>query len=198
MVIFLADTKLNLGPAYLRPGFAFGGSCLPKDVRALTHLARSEAVDTPVLSNLIRSNESHLQRALELITEDGRRRIGIFGLAFKAGTDDLRESPMVELSERLIGKGFDVRIYDANVALSRLVGANRAFISQRLPHLEQLLVDDVDALLEHGEVLVAGSRTSEIVEALARSSPSQLIVDLVRLPDADLKRGEANYRGIAW
>ena len=105
---------------------------------------------------------------------------------------------MVELSERLIGKGFDVRIYDANVALSRLVGANRAFISQRLPHLEQLLVDDVDALLEHGEVLVAGSRTSEIVEALARSSPSQLIVDLVRLPDADLKRGEANYRGIAW
>jgi len=198
MDVFLADTKLNLGPAYLRPGFAFGGSCLPKDVRALTHLARSEAVDTPVLSNLIRSNDSHLQRALELITEDGRRRIGIFGLAFKAGTDDLRESPMVELSERLIGKGFDVRIYDANVALSRLVGANRAFISQRLPHLEQLLVDDVDALLEHGEVLVAGSRTSEIVEALARSSPSQLIVDLVRLPGADLRRGEANYRGIAW
>jgi GDP-mannose 6-dehydrogenase len=198
MDIFLADTKLNLGPAYLRPGFAFGGSCLPKDVRALTHLARSEAVDTPILSNLIRSNDSHLQRALELITKDGRRRIGIFGLAFKAGTDDLRESPMVELSERLIGKGFDVKIYDANVALSRLVGANRAFISQRLPHLEQLLVDDVDALLEHGEVLVAGSRSPEIVEALARSSPRQLIVDLVRLPAADEKRGQANYRGIAW
>jgi GDP-mannose 6-dehydrogenase len=198
MDIFLADTKLNLGPAYLRPGFAFGGSCLPKDVRALTHLARSEAVDTPVLSNLIRSNDSHLQRALDLITKDGRRRIGIFGLAFKAGTDDLRESPMVELSERLIGKGFDVKIYDANVALSRLVGANRAFISQRLPHLEQLLVDNVDALLEHAEVLVAGSRTPEIVDALARSSSSQLVVDLVRLPDADEKRGRANYRGIAW
>lgn len=198
MDIFLADSKLNLGPAYLRPGFAFGGSCLPKDVRALTHLARSNVVDTPVLANLIRSNESHLQRALDLITGDGRRGVGIFGLAFKSGTDDLRESPMVELAERLIGKGFDLKIFDANVALSRLVGANRAYISERLPHIDQLLVDDVDAVLNHGEVLIVGSRTPEVLAALARISPEQLVIDLVRLPDTEQLRGRDNYRGIAW
>ena len=198
MDIFLADSKLNLGPAYLRPGFAFGGSCLPKDVRALTYLARSNAVDIPVLANLIRSNESHLQRALDLITGDGRRRVGMFGLAFKSGTDDLRESPMVELAERLIGKGFDLRIFDANVALSRLIGANRAYISDRLPHIDQLLLDNVDSVLDHGEVLIVGSRTPEVLAALARISPDQLVIDLVRLPDAEKLRGHENYRGIAW
>lgn len=198
MDIFLADTKLNLGPAYLRPGFAFGGSCLPKDVRALTHLARRNFVDIPLLANLIRSNESHLQRALDLLINGGHRRIGIFGLAFKSGTDDLRESPMVELAERLIGKGFDVKIFDENVTLSRLVGANRAFISERLPHINHLLVDDVDAVLEHGETLVVGTRTPRVIDALTRRSPTQQVVDLVRLPDAADLRGQDSYRGIAW
>lgn len=161
MDVFLSDAKLNLGPAYLRPGFAFGGSCLPKDVRALTHIARRNVVDIPLLGNVIPSNESHLQRALSLIIGNGRRRVGIFGLAFKTGTDDLRESPMVELAERLIGKGFDVKIFDSNVALSRLVGANRVYIKDRLPHIGELLVDDIRAVRDHGEVLVVGARSQE-------------------------------------
>lgn len=198
MDIFLSDTKLNLSAAYLRPGFAFGGSCLPKDVRALTHIALRNVVDTPVLGNLLRSNESHLQRALDLVLRDGRRKVAIFGLAFKAGTDDLRESPMVEFTERLIGKGFDVRIFDANVALSRLVGANRAYINERLPHISELLVEDIDAALDHGELLIIGARSPEALEALARSSSEQMVIDLVRVPDADRLRERNNYRGIAW
>ena len=158
MEIFLSDTKLNISPAYLRPGFAFGGSCLPKDLRALTHAARRNDVDVPLLANLLASNEVHLRRAVDLVVADGRRKVGIFGLSFKPGTDDLRESPMVELAERLIGKGFDLKIYDANVALSRLMGANRTYIEEQLPHIGELLTDDVDAVLEHGEVLIAGSR----------------------------------------
>lgn len=198
MDIFLADTKLNLGPAYLRPGFAFGGSCLPKDVRALNHIARRNIVDAPLLGNLLRSNESHLQRAVDLITGDARRKVGIFGLSFKPGTDDLRESPLVELAERLFGKGFDVKIFDANVALSRLVGANRAYISQRLPHIGQLLTDDIDEVLGHGEILIVGSREPEVLHAIARRSSDQLVIDLVRIPDAQQWRNRENYRGIAW
>lgn len=198
MDIFVSDTKLNLGPAYLRPGFAFGGSCLPKDVRALTHIARRNIIDIPLLANLLPSNESHLQRALNLVTADGRRRVGLFGLSFKAGTDDLRESPMVELAERLIGKGFDVKIFDSNVAYSRLIGANRAYISQRLPHIGDLLNDDIDAVRHHAEVLIVGSRAPEVVEAVANATPDQLVIDLVRLPDAEQLRGSENYRGIAW
>lgn len=198
MDIFLADTKLNLGPAYLRPGFAFGGSCLPKDVRALNHIARRNIVDTPLIGNLLRSNESHLQRALDLVIADGRRKVGIFGLSFKSGTDDLRESPLVELAERLIGKGFEVKVFDANVTLSRLVGANRAYISERLPHIGQLLVDDLDAVLRHGEILIVGSRTPEVCDAVTRRAADQLVIDLVRLPDAKQLNGSGSYRGIAW
>lgn len=198
MDIFLSDTKLNLGPSYLRPGFAFGGSCLPKDVRALTHIARQYVVDAPLLGNILPSNQSHLQRALNLIVNEERRKVGMFGLSFKAGTDDLRESPLVELAERLVGKGFDVKIFDANVALSRLMGANRAYITQRLPHLGDLLVEDIDTVLRHGEIIIVGSRTPEVLDAVARSGPDQLIIDLVRLPDAENWRGRRNYRGIAW
>ncbi|MCW1960041.1 MAG: nucleotide sugar dehydrogenase [Mycobacterium sp.] len=198
MDIFLADSKLNLSGAYLRPGFAFGGSCLPKDVRALTHVARRSAVDIPLLGNLIRSNESHLHRALDLVMSEGKRKVSMFGLSFKSGTDDLRESPMVELAERLIGKGFDVKIFDSGVAYSRLVGANRAYIDERLQHIGDLLVEDIGAVLEHGEVLVVGSKTPEIVQALGRRAPDQVVIDLVRLPDADQLRGEEHYRGIAW
>lgn len=198
MDIFLADTKLNVSAAYLRPGFAFGGSCLPKDLRALSHVARQNAVDIPVLGNVLRSNNSHLHRALDLIVNEGRRKVSLFGLSFKSGTDDLRESPMVELTERLIGKGFDVRIFDSGVSYSRLVGANRAYIDERLRHVGELLVEDIHAVLSHGEVLVVGSKTPEIVSALGRRRPNQVIVDLVRLPDAESLRVEGDYRGIAW
>lgn len=198
MDIFVADTKLNLGPAYLRPGFAFGGSCLPKDVRALNDAARRNNVDAPVLANLLNSNESHLRRAIDLVVADGRRNVGVFGLSFKPGTDDLRESPMVELVERLIGKGFQVKVYDAEVSLSRLIGANRAYINDRVPHIGDLLVDDVNAVLDHADVAVVASRAPEIVEVLVGIGSDQLIVDLVRLPNSAQLAAGANYRGIAW
>ena len=198
MDIFLSDTKLNISPAYLRPGFAFGGSCLPKDLRALTHTARSNDVDTPLLANVLVSNEVQLRHAVDLVIADGRRKVGIFGLSFKPGTDDLRESPMLELAERLIGKGFDVRIYDANVILSRLIGANRSYIDERLPHIGELLIDSVDAVVEHGEVLIVASRAPEIVDALGQAGDDRLIVDLVRLPNAGQLRDTPNYQGIGW
>ena len=198
MEIFLADTKLNISTAYLRPGFAFGGSCLPKDVRALTHTARRNDLDVPLLTNLLVSNESHLRRAVDLVLDAGRHCVGMFGLSFKPGTDDLRDSPMLELAERLIGKGFDVKIYDANVVLSRLTGANEAYIRQQLPHIGDLLTDDVTAVLDHGEVLIVGSREPEVVDAIGRAGPDRLIVDLVRLPDAARLRGTQNYQGIGW
>jgi GDP-mannose 6-dehydrogenase len=196
--LFLADTKLNISPAYLRPGFAFGGSCLPKDVRALTHAARTHDVDVPVLSNVLVSNETHLRRTVDLITSYDRRRIGVFGLSFKAGTDDLRESPLVELVERLSGKGYDIRIYDPNVSLSWLVGANRAYLDDRLPHISELLTDDLASVLAHAEVCVVGSRAPEVVAAIDDGDPERIVVDLVRLPDATQRRSTPTYAGIAW
>ncbi len=198
MDVFVSDTKLNISPAYLRPGFAFGGSCLPKDLRALTHTARSNDIDTPLLANVLASNEVRLRHAVDLVIADGRRKVGIFGLSFKPGTDDLRESPMLELAERLIGKGFDVKIHDANVIVSRLIGANRSYIDERLPHIGELLVDDVDAVVAHGEVLIVASRAPEVLDALSRAGSERLIIDLVRLPDAGQRRETANYQGIGW
>jgi GDP-mannose 6-dehydrogenase len=197
MDVFLADRKLNISPAYLRPGFAFGGSCLPKDLRGLVYAARKADVSVPLLSHVLPANDAHLQRAFELVTAPGRRRIGVFGLSFKPGTDDLRESPLVELAERLLGKGYDLRIYDANVSLSRLVGANRAYIAERLPHLGDLLADSVEEVLEHAEVCVVGSKDVPVLEALARAG-DRVIVDLVRLPDAETQRGRRDYTGIGW
>jgi GDP-mannose 6-dehydrogenase len=198
MDIFLADTKLNISPAYLRPGFAFGGSCLPKDVRALNHTARQNDLDLPVLANVLASNETQVRRAVDIVMSLGRRKVGIFGLSFKAGTDDLRESPMVELAERLIGKGHDVRIYDAQVALSRLIGANRAYIEERLPHIGELLTSDIDDVLAHGEVFIAGTAEPRIVEAIDRLGPGQTVIDLVRLPGAAERRLRPGYIGLGW
>ncbi|WP_157556666.1 nucleotide sugar dehydrogenase [Nocardia acidivorans] len=198
MDIFLADTKLNISPAYLRPGFAFGGSCLPKDVRALTHTARQHDLELPVLQNVLASNESQLRRAVDMVIGLGRRRVGIFGLSFKSGTDDLRESPMVEFAERLLGKGYDVRIYDANVALSRLMGANRAFIEERLPHIGELLTDDIATVLAHGEIFIAGSAEPEVVSAIDGLGPEHTVIDLVRLPGAATRRQRPGYLGIGW
>jgi GDP-mannose 6-dehydrogenase len=197
MDIFLADTKLNLSAAYLRPGFAFGGSCLPKDVRALVDLARRRSVDIPLLAGLIPANEAHVRRAVDLVVACGRRRVALLGLSFKAGTDDLRESPLVELAERLIGKGYDLRIHDANVSLSRLTGANRKHIAEHLPHIDRLLTDDLAEVVAHGEVLVVGAATPEIAESVARID-DRPVIDLVRLPDAAPRRGDENYIGICW
>jgi GDP-mannose 6-dehydrogenase len=196
--IFLSDTKLNISPTYLRPGFAFGGSCLPKDVRALTHTARQHDIDIPMLSNLLASNEAQIRRAVEMITSYGKRKIGIFGLSFKSGTDDLRESPLVELAERLTGKGYELQIFDSNVAHSRLIGANRAFLEERLPHISHVLTDDADAVLAHAEICVVATKDPQVLKAIDNARPDQFIIDLVRLPDAAERRGSDHYTGIAW
>ena len=197
MDVFHADRKLNISAAYLRPGFAFGGSCLPKDLRGLVYAARRADVSVPLLSHVLPSNEEHLRRALELVTASGRRKIGLFGLSFKPGTDDLRESPLVEIAERLLGKGYDLRIHDANVALSRLMGANREFIEGRLPHLGNLLSNSVDEVFAHAEVCVVGCKDPAVLDALAGPG-ERLVVDLVRLPDAEARRATVGYQGLGW
>jgi GDP-mannose 6-dehydrogenase len=197
MDVFLADRKLNISPAYLRPGFAFGGSCLPKDLRGLVYAARRADVSVPILEHVLPSNEEHLRRAFELIAATGRRRIGLFGLSFKPGTDDLRESPLVELAERLVGKGYRLRIYDANVQLSRLVGANREYIEDRLPHLGDLLSSSVDDVLAHAEVCVVGCQDPAVLTAMDRAG-DRTIIDLVRLPDAEQRRANPGYVGLGW
>ncbi len=197
MDVFLSDTKLNISPTYLRPGFAFGGSCLPKDLRALVYQARRTDVSVPILEHVLPSNEEHLRRTFELVAASGRRKVGVFGLSFKQGTDDLRESPLVELSERLLGKGYELRIYDANVSLSRLVGANREYILEHLPHLGDLLTPTVDEVLDHAEVCIVGSKEPEVVEAIGRSN-GRTVLDLVRLPGAEERRGQPGYVGVGW
>ncbi|MFI6293697.1 nucleotide sugar dehydrogenase [Nonomuraea sp. NPDC050790] len=197
MDVFLADRKLNVSPAYLRPGFAFGGSCLPKDLRGLVYAARRADVSVPLLSHVLPANEAHLQRALDLVIAADRRRVGLFGLSFKPGTDDLRESPLVEMAERLLGKGYDLRIYDANVTLSRLMGANRAYVEQRLPHLADLLTDSAPEVLDHAEVCVVGCKDQAVLDVLAHAG-DRPVVDLVRLPDAERRRAQPGYVGLGW
>jgi GDP-mannose 6-dehydrogenase len=197
MEIFLADTKLNVSRAYLKPGFAFGGSCLPKDLRGLVYAAHRADVAVPLLSHVLPSNEEHLKRAFELVAATGKRKVAIFGLSFKPGTDDLRESPLVELCERLVGKGYEVKIYDANVALSRLMGANREYIERTIPHLAELLTGSVDEVLAHGEVLIVGTTEDAVVAALD-SAGDRPVIDLVRLPDAAQRRGRKGYAGLGW
>ncbi|MFD7015668.1 nucleotide sugar dehydrogenase [Streptomyces sp. NPDC059161] len=197
MDVFLADRKLNISPAYLRPGFAFGGSCLPKDLRSLVHAAQRADVSVPILAHVLPSNSAHLQRAVELVERTGKRRAGLFGLSFKSGTDDLRESPLVELAETLFGRGYDLRIYDANVSLSRLLGANREYIETRLPHLAQLLANSVEEVLEHSEVCLVGTRDPAVLSALPHGE-GPVLIDLIHLPDADVRRAEPGYMGLAW
>ncbi|MDT8909848.1 nucleotide sugar dehydrogenase [Amycolatopsis sp. PS_44_ISF1] len=197
MDVFLADRKLNVSPAYLRPGFAFGGSCLPKDLRGLVYAARRADVSVPILAHVLPSNEDHLQRAFDLVARTGQRKVGLFGLSFKPGTDDLRESPLVELAERLLGKGYDLKIHDANVSLSRLVGANREYIEARLPHLGQLLAGSVEEVLAHAEVCLIGTTDPAVLAALPHGG-GQTLVDLVRIPGAEARRAEEGYVGLAW
>ncbi len=196
MKIFCKDTKLNISPAYLLPGFAFGGSCLPKDLRALNYRARSHDLELPILSSILASNEIQVRHGLQLVMDKGHKRVGVLGFSFKAGTDDLRESPVIELIERLLGKGFDLRIYDKNVNVACLVGANRDFILNRIPHISRLMVNDVDAVLRHAETVVIGNKDPDFKEVLKRLRDDQQLVDLVRI--SDQRSGNGNYSGICW
>jgi GDP-mannose 6-dehydrogenase len=196
MDMFCQDTKLNLSPYYLRPGFAFGGSCLPKDLRALLYRAKSLDVELPILSSILPSNALQVERALRAVIDAGSREVGVLGFSFKAGTDDLRESPVVELAERLIGKGYDLRFYDRNVSLARLHGANRDYILKRIPHISRLMVESVDEVLAHAGTLVIGNSAPEFREVPRRLRGTQSIVDLVRVSEARSVAGV--YEGICW
>ncbi|MFW2382780.1 MAG: nucleotide sugar dehydrogenase [Acidimicrobiales bacterium] len=195
MEILCSDTKLNISAAYMRPGFAFGGSCLPKDVRALNHAAKAADVSVPLLSSLLVSNSIHVQRVIDCLIEWHPDRIGFTGLAFKAGTDDLRESPIVEVVERMLGKGFDCVIHDAEVNAPDLIGGNRAYIEAEIPHLNRLLLDELVELVADSDVLVVAKSSPELVE-LIRANPQKPVLDLVRLPE-DV-RSRDNYMGVAW
>jgi GDP-mannose 6-dehydrogenase len=197
MEIFCRDDKLNLSSYYLKPGFAFGGSCLPKDVRALQYRAKEVDLDLPLIQSILPSNRLQIEHAIEEVMETGRRNIGLLGFSFKAGTDDLRESPMVILAESLLGKGCRLRIYDKNVSLAKLVGANKAYIEQQIPHLSSLLCDSVDEVVDGSDVVVVGNAAPEFADAVKKCRGEQVIIDLVRLPVSGALLA-ADYRGICW
>jgi len=196
MDIFCRDTKLNLSASYLKPGFAFGGSCLPKDLRALLHKARGLDVPLPILSAVLPSNELQIERAVETVIEHGSRKVGILGLSFKAGSDDLRNSPMVELAERLLGKGFEIRIYDDNVKLASIHGTNRDYILNRIPHISALLASTIDEVLEHAGTVVIGNAAPEFRAVLPRIGYRQTVIDLVRIGECHSVSGV--YEGVSW
>ncbi len=195
MDIFCRDRQLNISPYYFKPGFAYGGSCLPKDTNALRALAADNYVDVPVINHIEKSNHAHRNRALELIMAQGKRKIGILGLSFKAGTDDLRCSPIVEVIESLLGKGFEISIYDRNVEVSRLTGTNREFIMSKIPHLQHFVTDDLDAVASGADVLVVTNREKEFADIPARY-PGKTIIDLVRMWDT--LDYDGHYDGLAW
>ncbi len=196
MKIFCQDKKLNISPAYLMPGFAFGGSCLPKDLRALSYQAKMHDLQLPILTSILPSNELQVARGLQLVLDKTHKRVGILGFSFKAGTDDLRESPVIELIERLVGKGYDLRIYDKNVNIASLVGANRDFILNRIPHISKLMVQGIDAILDHAETIVVGNKDPEFSSVPNKLRKGQVLVDLVRI--ADRRSEEGKYDGICW
>jgi len=192
MGIFCEDTKLNLSPYYLKPGFAFGGSCLPKDLRALQYKARVTDVEIPVISSILESNRKQVDTACHMVMKLGKKKIGMLGLSFKPGTDDLRESPMVELAERLLGKGYKLAIYDREVNLAKLFGANKKYIEQIIPHLSTLMHDRIQGVVDNAEVLIVTKNSDEYREVVRGSRLP--VVDLVNIGREDI----ANYHGIAW
>ena len=197
MDIFCQDDKLNLSSYYLKPGFAFGGSCLPKDVRALQYRAKEVDLEMPLLGSVLNSNRLQVQHAIDRIVDSGKKKVGLLGFSFKAGTDDLRESPMVILAEALLGKGYQLCIYDRNVSLARLVGANKQYINEQIPHLSRHLCESLDQVIGQSEVIVIGNASPEFSDAITRCRQDQLVVDLVRIP-LDFSRVRAQYDGICW
>jgi GDP-mannose 6-dehydrogenase len=196
MKIFCEDTKLNISPTYLRPGFAFGGSCLPKDLRALSYRARQLDIDTPVLTAALSSNEKQIGRAYDMVRATGSRKVGVLGLAFKAGTDDLRESPIVSLVERLIGRGMQLAIYDGHVSRANLIGANREYIENEIPHIWTLMRGSVKEVVDFGDVVVIGNATPEFRDIQPTLRDGQVVVDLVRA--FGTRTSDASYQGVAW
>ncbi len=196
MDIFCKDQKLNLSEKYLKPGFAFGGSCLPKDLRALTYKSRSLDLDLPILSSVMVSNKQHIERAFQLVMGLRARKVGVLGLSFKSGTDDLRESPIVELVERLIGKGYSIKIFDPDVNVAQLLGANREYIQEHIPHFSNLLMENVHAVLDFAETVVVAKNGEWVVEALQSLSSQKYVLDFVRM-NVEEKFGK-NYHGICW
>ncbi|ABD68424.1 GDP-mannose 6-dehydrogenase [Rhodoferax ferrireducens T118] len=197
MDLMCQDTHLNISRAYLKPGFAFGGSCLPKDLRATTYLAKIHDVEIPMLAGIMPSNRDHLDLALQKLLATGKRKIGFVGLSFKTGTDDLRESPLVSLAEQLIGKGMQLSIYDPEVRLAQLLGANRSFIEKHLPHIGQMLRGEIEGVIDESEVLVVGLADQAVFDTLAsRCRPDQVVLDLVNLPNRAVIR--AKVEGLCW
>jgi GDP-mannose 6-dehydrogenase len=198
MEIFVADNKLNISSAYLKPGFAFGGSCLPKDLRALNYRAKEFDLELPLLNSILPSNHEHLERALEMVLEIGKRRIAVLGLSFKAATDDLRESPQVQLVKRLLGEGYQVQIWDDNVSLGRLIGSNRQYIEEVIPHIGSLLSNDLAKVIAESEVVVLGTRGIPGHELSSHLRPEHIVIDLVNLEKTRRPKGSGRYEGICW
>lgn len=197
MDVFCQDTKLNISRAYLKPGFAYGGSCLPKDLKALCTIAHDHYLKCPVLENIESSNETQKSRVLERILEFGAHKIGFLGLSFKEGTDDLRSSPIVDIMEKLLGKGFDIKVYDKSVNLARLIGGNRDFIMQRIPFISRFLADDAAEVVSHSDVLVIANNEASFKEILGKVPPEKIILDLVNL-DFKGRKKHRLYHGVSW
>lgn len=196
MDIFCMDTKLNISPYYLKPGFAFGGSCLPKDVRALNYKSKMLDLELPIINAILPSNIKHIENGIRMVVETGHRRIGFLGFSFKAGTDDLRESPIIEMIERLIGKGYEIKLYDANVNLASLIGANKNFILNRIPHISKLMVNTLDEVVDFAQTIVIGNNSEEFHDLIIKTTEDQKVIDLVRAVDDQAKN--ENYNGICW
>jgi GDP-mannose 6-dehydrogenase len=196
MEVFCQDTKLNLSPYYLKPGFAFGGSCLPKDLRAINYKAKELDVETPVLSSVLHSNRLQIERAVEMVIRTKKKNIGVLGFSFKAGTDDLRESPMISLIETLIGKGMRLSLYDHDVSLARLFGANKEYIEREIPHISQLMCGSIEEVLNNSDVLIIGNKAEEFREVGTKLRGDQTLIDLVRL--FDRRVSDDSYQGICW
>ena len=197
MDLVCRDTQLNISRAYLKPGFAFGGSCLPKDLRAMLYIAKSRDLEVPMLAGVVNSNKVHLARTIDFVIQARRRKIGLVGLSFKNGTDDLRESPLVELAETLIGKGLDLMIYDPQVNVSRLMGANKRFIENSIPHIAALMTENYIELVDSCEILIVGIDDKKVFNAIKiHSRPEQIVLDLVKIPDQYGIKSE--YHGVCW
>jgi len=196
--IFTSDTKLNISPAYLSPGFAFGGSCLPKDLRAITYKAKELDLKLPLLESLIPSNAEHIDRAFDMVMSTGKRKIAQLGLSFKAGTDDLRESPQVQLLKRLMGEGLEVRVWDEDVSLGRLAGANRQYIEEVIPHVGSVLSADLEGVLRSAEVVILGNKSASKDQLAKHLHPDQIVIDLIHLDPARRPEGAKTYEGICW